>query len=74
MEPMSLQEFEDLLISTEVWGERMMYKWEDIVNKLSCYYYYLAEEIEEKLPQTADYYREKGDHLFMYLYDRKYYD
>jgi len=74
MEEMSFQEFVGVLLSTGVLDENQPGKWEDILNKLSCYYYYLAEELDEKLPQTADYYREMGDKLFIYLYDKKYYD
>ena len=74
MEEMSFAEFTQVLILAGVLDEEQPYKWEDIINKLSCYYYYLAEEIEEKLPQTAEYYRELADTLFNYIYDRKYYD
>ena len=74
MEEMSFQEFVGVLLSAGVLDENQPGKWEDILNKLSQYYYYLAEEIDEKLPQTADHYRGLGDTLFNYLYDRRYYD
>lgn len=74
MEEMSFQEFVGVLLSAGVLDENQTGKWEDILNKLSSYYYYLAEELDEKLPQTATYYRELGDKLFNYLYDRRYYD
>lgn len=74
MEEMSFQEFVGVLLSAGVLDEEQHHKWEDILNKLSTYYYYLAEELEEKLPRTATYYRDLGDKLFNYLYDRKYYE
>lgn len=74
MEEMSFAEFTQVLILTGVLDENQPGKWEDILNKLSAYYYYLADEIREKLPQTAAYYTEMGDKLFNYLYDRRYYD
>lgn len=74
MEEMSFQEFVGVLLSAGVLDENQTGKWEDILNKLSSYYYYLAEELDEKLPQTAAYYRELGDKLFSYLFVRRYYD
>ena len=74
MEEMSFAEFTQVLILTGVLDEEQHHKWEDITNKLSAYYYYLADEIREELPQTAAYYTELGDKLFNYLYDRRYYD
>lgn len=74
MEEMSLQDFVNVLFNAGVICEKQHVKWEDILNKLSCYYYYRAEEIREILPQTAAYYTELGDKLFNCLYDRRYYD